>query len=1631
MLGARIHTAAALRTALGPLRGPSAHTATAPRQLLHAPPGLACIEPPRSARAPASSQVRPASYAPAGWSRAMSPPAVPVRGAAGVAGRRMLPSSLAGLAVVKARAPVTRPPSAAVEFLRSQLGFSDEEARPPAPHPRPCPPRTLSSPPQVQRLTAQRLYRTRVSQESSRPQLHSDEPLSLDAVAHVTGALRDEGFGAEEIRRLVLQMPGVLLRTREEIAAAVEAASAAHAGDRAAARQFLLDHPRLLSRGEGGLRRAFANVAFLQQELRLGAGVMRRLVRLNVLSLARETLEERVAVLEAAGLQRSTDLSDLLARAPGVLLVPAQRLSDRIAFFRRLEGLSTPAATRAYFLRHPGTLAGRGGAGAGGEADADVGEKMQLLRSLGLSQRDLAALLRAAPHSLSAPYERLAHTVDYLATEGFEREQLLAVVRQNPGLLARGADSLRATVQFLRRVGRSRHEAPRLPLRSSAAAQVANTPWALTCSLHARIMPRLLFARSRRPEAFFGLSLLTLLSVSDERFATMCRAPLAAWHDFQAPFAAGLAPGEAAPASAPALAPSPAAATLDDLAASLAMGGDAEAEDAGRWDAAPGEGAPARAALSSLGMSPEEASPVDAALEASPLLRFMPQRHLQERLEAWGEEGLGPAHVRELARRSPRAITVPPEVVHAKALELRRFGFSPDELLRYPAFLFVSADKTRPRLEFHGRAVKEGRLERPLALSSVVSTHGPRFAAMCRASPEQWAAFRRRRSRLTRESATAAAARGFLGSVGVSPAAVEALLAREPIVAELSVENLASKVRELEGTGLSGAALSSVLVRSPQILKYSVRTLRRQLAMLRAWLEQRRPGTPLAEGVARYPLSLALNLGPASLVAREKLHLLASLGIRPGDLAGLVRRAPSVLRASTANLATKIDALSGLGFRGNALRDIVLRFPAVLTLASHSLQERLDVLAEAGVPHEGVVKSPKLLRLSPRFVCARALFLRMHRPGPYPPPGLAAASFLSSTDEKFARQAGAAPDAWRAFRARVAGSPVGPLREALAGAAPLAFVDDALAALEARGSRGDPEAAAARAQLRRRGVGDADLALLASRYPPAQSLPHAALAERVEALVSAGFDEAGVCTREALARAPEIAGLRPRELQARRAFEVSEAPVVLTKWPAGAQERAALLRQATGASPWELARAAPALRLDPADALARLLLVVHRWGDGFPPAAAALAALGAPHDAFAECFGEADRWRAFCGRAVRGAGGAAGLAAALEALREGRPWAPAPRRLSALRVAGLTRPEAEAALSALSHPPAPREIALRVGPGRDVRGGHGRGGGAGALLAAPRLLSFRPGTLLARLGALRAAGCGAPPSPRPRGSSSSTPRRRRLGPSSSRSAGRPRGGRALPLEEALARLQRALGGRRLAAVAAAGGEGEAGGRGARAAALSAARPEVAAELDAELNGGLGADAVAAASHRKLWWRCRGRTAATRGRRAWRTARGRAGRRAAPPAGGARRGAGAAPARPLASERPEVAAELAPDLNGGLSADAVAFRSKRKLWWRCPASPAATPGRPASPTARARGAPRLPRWDAARNGAEAGGVYPSSEAKAWWRCGELGCGHAWEATPRARTRPARPSGCPECARRAPSASAAPTPTSPSQ
>eukprot|EP00741_Cyanophora_paradoxa_P017534 tig00020996_g16938.t1 len=129
-------------------------------------------------------------------------------------------------------------------------------------------------------------------------------------------------------------------------------------------------------------------------------------------------------------------------------------------------------------------------------------------------------------------------------------------------------------------------------------------------------------------------------------------------------------------------------------------------------------------------------------------------------------------------------------------------------------------------------------------------------------------------------------------------------------------------------------------------------------------------------------------------------------------------------------------------------------------------------------------------------------------------------------------------------------------------APPLAFVDDALAALEAR--------------ARRHGVGDADLALLASRYPPAQSLPHAALAEQVEALVSAGFDEAGVCTREALARAPEIAGLRPRELQARR------------------PERAALLRHATGASPWELARAAPALRLDPADALARLLLVAHR-----------------------------------------------------------------------------------------------------------------------------------------------------------------------------------------------------------------------------------------------------------------------------------------------------------------------------------------------------------------------------------------------------------------------------------------------------
>jgi hypothetical protein len=135
---------------------------------------------------------------------------------------------------------------------------------------------------------------------------------------------------------------------------------------------------------------------------------------------------------------------------------------------------------------------------------------------------------------------------------------------------------------------------------------------------------------------------------------------------------------------------------------------------------------------------------------------------------------------------------------------------------------------------------------------------------------------------------------------------------------------------------------------------------------------------------------------------------------------------------------------------------------------------------------------------------------------------------------------------------------------------------------------------------------------------------------------------------------------------------------------------------------------------------------------------------------------------------------------------------------------------------------------------------------------------------------------------------------------------------------------------------------------------------------------------------------------------------------------------------LATCFPGVAAQLAPDLNDGLTADQVIFGSERQLSWRCPAGPdhvwrasvvyrtRATQVCPycsnRRPSATNSLACRFPEiaaeLDPALNGGRTAKRFVSgTNERVWWRCA-TDAGHVWPATVVSRTFSG--SGCPTCA-----------------
>lgn len=202
--------------------------------------------------------------------------------------------------------------------------------------------------------------------------------------------------------------------------------------------------------------------------------------------------------------------------------------------------------------------------------------------------------------------------------------------------------------------------------------------------------------------------------------------------------------------------------------------------------------------------------------------------------------------------------------------------------------------------------------------------------------------------------------------------------------------------------------------------------------------------------------------------------------------------------------------------------------------------------------------------------------------------------------------------------------------------------------------------------------------------------------------------------------------------------------------------------------------------------------------------------------------------------------------------------------------------------------------------------------------------------------------------------------------------------------------------------------------------LASRFPEAAALWHPTKNGGVTPEQVMPGSHRSCWWRC------GRGHEWKAQVQSVTGGTGCPYCAGKLPIPGETD---FATRFPEAAAEWHPTKNGALTPDALAFGSRRRVWWRCGlghdyqarlSSRAAGTGCPYCAGRRvwpgfndlASAAPALAaEWHPALNG----GLTPEqvtrcSKRKVWWQCRE---GHVWKTAVYARTRE-RAAGCPVCA-----------------
>ena len=197
------------------------------------------------------------------------------------------------------------------------------------------------------------------------------------------------------------------------------------------------------------------------------------------------------------------------------------------------------------------------------------------------------------------------------------------------------------------------------------------------------------------------------------------------------------------------------------------------------------------------------------------------------------------------------------------------------------------------------------------------------------------------------------------------------------------------------------------------------------------------------------------------------------------------------------------------------------------------------------------------------------------------------------------------------------------------------------------------------------------------------------------------------------------------------------------------------------------------------------------------------------------------------------------------------------------------------------------------------------------------------------------------------------------------------------------------------------------------------RPDLAAEWDLELNGGLTPSEVVCGSHKKVWRRC------SSGHEWQASVKSRVEGCSCPVCQNRRVVAGV---NDFASKYPLLVLQWHPTKNLPMAPENVFPGSTKRYWWKCEkghewragvasrASGAGCPyctGRKVEKDFNDLNAlyPQIAaQWDAGKNGSlSPTDVTPYANKKVWWKCNE---GHSWQAVIASRT--SENSGCPYCA-----------------